>query len=81
MAKKSRKARTKFRNEQQSDNAGNKPPVSINAGIVTPVRATAGGSVSSLASRHQHVVPELIRISIIAAVLFVIIIILSFIIG
>jgi hypothetical protein len=81
MAKKSRKARAKFRTIQENNNTERRPPVSINAGTVSQIRASAsGGSVALQASRHQHVVPELIRISIIAGILFVIIIILSFII-
>ncbi len=82
MAKKSRKAKAKFRAVQQNNDTEIRPPVSINAGTVSQIRpAASGSSIALQANRHQHVVPELIRICVIAAVLFAIIIIISFFIG
>jgi hypothetical protein len=82
MPKKSRRTRAKFKNNQQSGVAENRMPTPMNAVPATQVvRSVSGSSVALKADRHVHVVPELIRISVIAGILFVIIIILSFIIG
>ena len=81
MAKKSKRARTKFRVTQQSS-APERMVSSLKSAETmqkVPKPITAGSS-TALADRHQHVVPELIRIGIISAVLFIIIIILSFVI-
>lgn len=82
MAKKSRRARAKFRVTQQ----GSAPESRIHSlngaepmqKVAKPI--TGGSSSAMLGDRHQHVVPELIRIGVISAVLFIIIIILSFVI-
>jgi hypothetical protein len=82
MPKKSRRTRAKFKNNQQSGIAENRIPTPMNAAPVTQVvRSVSGSSVALRANRHVHVVPELIRISIISGILFVIIIILTFVLG
>jgi hypothetical protein len=83
MSNKSKRARTKLRIAQQANSKSNvvvsKPVKSVVASKV--ISPTAGvSSVAAYSSRYQHVVPELIRIGIIAAVLFAIIVVLSFVI-
>ena len=84
MSKKSRKTRAKLRAGQQSVIKEEvRHSDSIPAGTVPRRVNAAPSSISSvlpLTTRYQHVVPELIRIAIIAGALFVITIILSFVI-
>ena len=82
MAKKSRKAKAKIRAGQQPTGGETKLSVTTNTAPVFQVSkpVTGGTSATALASRHKHVPSELRRISIIAGILFIIIIILTFII-
>jgi hypothetical protein len=82
MAKKSRRARAKVRvNQQGSASESRIPSLNSVETMQKVAKPTTGGSpVTTLAGRHQHVIPELIRIGVISAVLFIIIIILSFVI-
>jgi hypothetical protein len=80
MAKKSRRARAKLRTVQQTINRGE---IRTSEPVTVPkiVRSVTGvSSIEAQASRYQHIVPELLRIGIISGVLFIIIIVLSFII-
>jgi hypothetical protein len=83
MSNRSKRARTKLRVAQQSNSTTNavvsKPGRSEAASKVMRPTAVVS-SAATYSSRYQHIVPELIRIGIIAAVLFVIIVVLSFII-
>lgn len=81
MAKKSRKARAKLRIGQQEAVFQSNAPSSASTQIVQPLTKSGistAGALAIQAGKHQHVVPELIRICIIAGALFVIIIVLSF---
>lgn len=84
MSKKSRKTRAKFRAGQQAtrvEEVRHPEPVRVEA-VPKGVRSVSQFASSTLpqTARYQHIAPELIRIAIIAGVLFLIIIILSFII-
>jgi hypothetical protein len=83
MAKKSKRARAKVRVVQQVDTPESNISSFKNAGTILEVSKplTGGLSAGMLANRHQHVIPELIRISIISAALFIILIVLYFVIG
>ena len=82
MSKKSRRARAKFKTTQQVPRTEQrKQPEATREEIVPRViKSVAESSTLSQAARYQHIVPELIRIGIIAGVLFLITIVLSFII-
>ena len=87
MAKKSRRARAKFRAVQQvgSTEVAKSSRTTVEEATeikVQPKTAKSTTSVSTVAPevKYQHVIPELIRISIIAGILFVICIVISFII-
>jgi hypothetical protein len=83
MSNKSKRARTKIRIAQQT-NINSSAVVSkpVKSGTASKVmRPTAVvSSVATYSNRYKHIVPELTRIGIIAAVLFVFIVVLSFII-
>ncbi len=83
MAKKSKRARAKFRVTQQGSAPERIIPSLKSTETIQKVAKPISGGLgtATLADRHEHVVPELIRISIISAVLFIIIIILSLVIG
>ncbi len=83
MSKRSRRARAKFRATQQPASRGEvKHPESAKAAIEPKVLKPIAESSSVLAetTKYRYILPELRRIGIISAALFVIIIILSFII-
>lgn len=82
MSKKSRRTRAKFKTtqpvmsrEQVRQSEANQ--VEVGAKVV---RSGAESSTLPQAVRYQHIVPEMIRIAIIAGVLFIITIVLSFVI-
>jgi len=85
MSKKSRRARAKFRATQQAVQKGeiSRPePVkaAIEPKVIKPVREDSA-SVLVESAQYRYLLPEIRRIGIIAAILFVIIIVLSFIIS
>lgn len=84
MSKKSRRARTKKRNvgqlarTMQSERSQASRPVSVLKISTPPI----GSSLSAAkAAQHQYVVSELSRIGIIAGALFVILVMLTFVLG
>ena len=81
MAKKSRRARARFKATQQTVSRGEirrSEPEKVSS--APKVLTSMAGPPSTLAqtTRYQHLLPELRRIGIISGVLFVILIILSF---
>ena len=84
MSKRSRRARTKFKATQQIVSRGEiKRSESDKVTAEPKVLKPTGGPASALAqtTRYQYIVPELKRIGIISGILFVIIIVLSIIMG
>lgn len=84
MSKRSRRARAKFKSTQQAvSRVEKKYPESATVAVEPKVLRSAAKSASALVqtTRYQYLVPELLRIGIIAGVLFIIIIVLSLIIG
>jgi hypothetical protein len=80
MAKKSRRSKVKFRVAQQSGGSkeirtSESAKIEATPKMVVPLRRVSPAVMK--ANRYGHVIPELLRISIISAVLFLIIIILS----
>ena len=84
MSKKSRRTRLKNKTTAKKPTAGPirniEPPKSAVAPEVV-VSSKESPSSPSPVSRHQYILPELRRISIVAGALFVILIILTFILG
>ena len=82
MSKKSRRARAKFRVPQNVAGSGELRRPETAAVVAEPRTAkfAAPAPAVSQVARYQHIAPELWRIGIISGVLFLIIIVLSFII-
>ena len=84
MSKKSRRARSKFKATQQAISRREiSRPESVRTAVEPKVSKSVAESPSVLAqtTRYPYILPEIRRIGIIAGILFVIIIILSFIIS
>ncbi len=84
MSKKSRRARAKRQIGGQSTKTMQvgRPPVSKTAPVSKASTFSVGAPVSIVkATQHQYVLPELRRIGIIAGTLFVVLIVLTFILG
>ena len=84
MSKRSRRARAKFKATQQAISRGEiSRPESAKVTVEPKVLKSLAEPTAVLAqtTRYQYILPELRRIGIIAGVLFVIIIVLSFIIS
>ena len=86
MSKRSRRARAKFKATQQaiSRREISRPerPEPARKTVEPKVsKSAAATSVLAQPIRHQYILPEIRRIGIIAGILFIIIIILSFVIG
>ena len=86
MAKKSKRARAKYRarvtNKAQAERS--QQPEEMPAGVPSPAQASPKvqpSKVQDLNSRHQHVMPEVKRIGIIAGAIILVLIILSFVLG
>lgn len=85
MAKKSKRARAKFKFQQSAKEQQNiraaqtaQQPAKPRMSEVRPFTPSYGASSASWQEQYKYINPELIRIGIIAAAFFVIIIILSF---
>ena len=84
MSKKSRRARTKRQIGGQSTKIvqSGRPPISKSAPVSKASTLSVGAPLSIVkATQHQYVLPELRRIVIIAGILFVVLIVLTFILG
>jgi hypothetical protein len=81
MAKKSKRAKIKQRNVEKTKNiASSSTNISVpRRNIDTSSSVVISGKGMSLV-KHEHIIPDLIRIGIIAAVIFAIEIVLSFVI-
>jgi hypothetical protein len=86
MAKKSKRAKAKYRarvaNKAQVERS--QQPEQMPAGVSRPAQASPKvqhSKVQDLNSRHQHVMPEVKRIGIIAGAIILVLIILSFVLG
>jgi hypothetical protein len=83
MSKRSRKARAKFKATQQAISRGEisrHEPVKATVEPKVLKSVAEPPSILAQTTRYQYILPELRRIGIIAGVLFIIIIVLSFII-
>jgi hypothetical protein len=84
MSKKSRRARAKNQIGGQSTKMAQsgRPPASKSASVPKTSTLSVGTPLSIVKpSQHQYVLPELRRIGIIAGTLFVVLIVLTFILG
>jgi hypothetical protein len=86
MTKKSKRAKAKHRvrviNKAQVERA--QQPEQMPAGVSLPAQASPKvqpSKVQDLTGRHQHVMPEIKRIGIIAGAIIIVLIILSFVLG
>ena len=86
MAKKSKRAKAKYRarvaNRAQEEHSQQLEP--LPAEVPSPSRVSPKvqpSKVQDFASRYQYVIPELKRIGIIAGVIIIVIIVLSFVMG
>jgi len=86
MAKKSKRAKAKHRvkvtNKAQVERS--QQPEQMFAGVSSPTQTSPKvppSRIQDLTDRHQHVLPEIKRIGIIAGAIIVVLIILSFVLG
>ncbi len=84
MAKKSRRARAKHGTSSKLHQRGSGIPVQRPKAVVEPRTAVSSvepSSTSAQAARYQYVLSELRRIGIIAGALFLLLVVLTFILG
>jgi len=86
MAKKSKRAKAKYRARLANKAQVERPqqPEQMPAGVSWSAQASPKvqpSKVQDLSSRHQHVMPEVKRIGIIAGAIILVLVILSFVLG